>query len=65
MKSNTDTKYYPTHRDEVACFSLLLICTFSSVVSGEGAAESHPAEGDPQSAGVQTEVSQPPCQLCV
>lgn len=37
----------------------------SSVVSGEGAAESHPAEGDPQSAGVQAEVSQPPCQLCV
>lgn len=35
MKSNTDTKYYPTHHDEVVCFSLLLICTFSPPSSQE------------------------------
>lgn len=29
---------------------------------GEGGAESHPVEGDSQSAGVQTEVSDAPCR---
>lgn len=35
MKSNADTKYYPTHRDEVTCFGLLLICTSSPPSSQE------------------------------